>query len=161
LFVMSEVVGVRTKRVLKYVSPVIFAWRHVRWRWVIVNNLASIYVRNAELWYPPYTGHGDYEVLFVHGLPLIFDAVVERKHDVVIEWYDGVRNRINIDGFAVVAVLYPGNYILIHSRCCGSNKIMVFERLKQLIDGVKALNISDRDREFLIKAIKNREFVFG
>ena len=153
--------GVRSKRVLKYVAPVIFAWRHTRERWVIVDNLASIYVRNAELWYPPFTGRGDYEVLFIHGLPLIFGAAVERKHDVVIEWYDGVRNRINIDGFAVVAVLYPGSYFLIHSRCCGSNKIIVYNRFKQLIEGIKALSISDRDREFLIKAIKNRELVFG
>jgi len=158
---MRGVVEIKSKRELKYVAPIIFAWRHTRMRWVIVNNLASIYIRNAELWYPPFTGRGDYEVLFIHGLPFIFDAVVERKHDVVIEWYDTVRNRINIDGFAVVVVLYPGNYILIHSRCCGSNKIMVFDGFKQLIEGIKALSISDRDREFLIKAIKNRELLFG
>jgi hypothetical protein len=158
---MSGVVGVRTKRELKRVVPVIFAWRHTRERWVIVDNLASIYVKDAELWFPPYTGHGDYEILLVHGLPFIFDAVVERRHDVVIEWYNNVRNRINIDGFAVIVVLYPGNYILIHSRCCGSNKIIVYNRFKQLIEGIKALSISDRDREFLTKAIKNRELVFG
>jgi hypothetical protein len=158
---MGGVVEIKSKRVLKYVAPVIFAWRHARWRWVIVNNLASIYVRNAELWYPPFTGRGDYEILFAHGLPLIFDAAVERKHDVVIEWYDGMRHRINIDGFAVVAVLYPGSHILIHSRCCGSNKIIVYNRFRQLIDGIKALSISDRDREFLIKAIKSLELVFG
>jgi hypothetical protein len=158
---MSGVVETRSKRELKRVFPVILAWRHTRERWIVVDNLASIYVRNAELWYPPFTGRGDYEVLFIHGLPFIFDAVVRRNHDVVIEWYDGVRNRINIDGFAVVAVLYPGNYVLIHSRCCGSNKIMVFDRFKQLIEGIKGLSISDRDREFLIKAIKNRELVFG
>ena len=86
---------------------------------------------------------------------------VRRNHDVVIEWYDTVRHRINIDGFAVVVVLYPSNYVLIHSRCCGSNKIIVYNRFKQLIEGIKALSISDRDREFLIKAIKNRELVFG
>jgi hypothetical protein len=158
---MSGVVEIKSKRELKYVAPVILAWRHTRERWVIVNNLASIYVRNAELWYPPFTGRGDYEILFIHGLPLIFDAVVERKHDVVIEWYNNVRNRINIDGFAVVAVLSPGSHILIHSRCCGSNKIIVYNKFKQLIEGIKALSISDRDREFLIKAIKSLELVFG
>jgi hypothetical protein len=158
---MSGVVETRTKRELKYVSPVIFAWRHTRERWVIVNNLASIYVRNAELWYPPFTGRGNYEILFAHGLPFIFNAVMERKHDVVIEWYDTVRNRINIDGFAVVAVLYPGSHILIHSRCCGSNKVVVYGDFKRLIEGISALNINNRDREFLVKAIKSLELVFG
>ena len=151
---------IKSKRELKHVAPVIFAWRHTRERW-IVNNLASIYVRNAELWYPPFTGRGDYEVLFIHGLPLIFDAVVEKRHDVVIEWYNNVRNRINIDGFAVVITISPGSYILIHSRCCGSNKIIVYNRFKQLIEGIKTLSISDRDREFLVKAIKSLELVFG
>jgi hypothetical protein len=158
---MNGVVETKSKRELKYVAPVIFAWRHTRERWVIVNNLAGIYVRNAELWYPPFTGRGNFEILFAHGLPFIFNAVVERKHDVVIEWYDGVRNRINIDGFAVVVVLSPGSYILIHSRCCGGNKIIVYNRFRQLVEGIKALSISDRDREFLIKAIKSLELVFG
>jgi len=161
LFTMSETVELMAKQELKHVAPVIFAWRHTRERWIIVNNLATIYVRNTDLWYPPFTGHGDFKILLGRGFPLINCADEERKHDIIIEWYDGVRNRINIDGFAVVAALYPGRHILIHSRCCGSNKVVVYGDFKQLIEGIGALNISNRDREFLVKAIKSLELVFG
>ena len=161
MFTMSEAVELMAKQELKYVAPIIFAWRHTRERWIIVNNLASIYVRKADLWYPPFTGHGNFKISLAHGFSPINCVDEERKHDVVIEWYDGVRNRINIDGFAVVAVLYPGRHILIHSRCCGSNKVMVYEGIRQLIEGISALSISNKDKEYLIKAIKSLELVFG
>ena len=161
MLTMSEAVELMAKHELKYVAPVIFAWRHTRERWIIVNNLARIYVRNADLWYPRFTGHGDFKILLSRGFPLINCVDEERKHDVVIEWYDNGLNRINIDGFAVVAVLYPGRHILIHSRCCGNNEVMVYNKFKHLLERIDALNISKRDREYLIKAIKSLELIFG
>ena len=142
------------------VAPVVLAWRHTRSRWIIGSDLVSIYVRNADLRHPPYISHGDYEILFIHGLPLILDAVAEKRHDIVIEWYDNTRNRINIDGFAIVTVLSPTNYILIYSRY-GSAKIMTYWRFKQLIEGINTLSISDADKESLIKTLKNKELVLG